>query len=106
MQIRKLVYKCAMRLPKLATLCPLRKAKILGRAQFRHSATYKTIQLSELGSVIEVDACEYATDIGAVWPYIILSTFKFDQSTHIQPLFCLAQKELSIRKVWCVRRPM
>ena len=58
MQIRKLVYKCAMRLPKLATLCPLRKAKFLGRAQFRHSAAYKTIQLSELGSVIEVDACE------------------------------------------------
>ena len=46
------------RLPKLATLCPLRKAKSLGRAQFRHSATYKTIQLGKLGSVIEVDACE------------------------------------------------
>ena len=44
-KIRKLVYKCAMRLSKLATLCPLRKAKFLGRAQFRHSATYKTIHL-------------------------------------------------------------
>ena len=53
MQIRKLVYKCAMRLPKLATLCPLRKEKILGRAQFRHSATYKTIQFSKLGQLLK-----------------------------------------------------
>ena len=38
---------------KLATLCPLRKARILGRAQFRHSATYKTIQLGKLGQFLK-----------------------------------------------------
>ena len=52
MQVRKLVNKCAMRLPKQATPCPLRQAKFLGRAQFRHSTTYKTVQLSKSKKVI------------------------------------------------------
>ena len=47
-----------MRLPEQATLCPLRKAKFLGRALFRHSATLQNHTAQQVREVFEVDACE------------------------------------------------